>query len=295
MMHWPLAGLLLTIGLLFLSLFFLPVAIANMVKKENDRKLKVFYILAAIVMAINFIGALFKIMHWQGAGIIMMIAIPLPFIVLLPVWVFSNRAVNEINWKNVLAVMFFFAYFAAISSILALRVSFRVVEDFSSLSEMIESKTEALKEAYESDHENKAGMNPVHQEAEELYKKISEIRQMIQQQVNESTPESQKTVLYSDVKPSIDLQYLTALKTEVIQFKSVVQKQYGSDSRISRYMEEAFSLYSDPSDAVSWEELWINSNIIASAMENLNMLEYRVRLVELELNNPEINDRSSLK
>src|SRR5512145_1000937 len=78
MMHWPLAGIFLTIGLLFLSLFFLPVAIANMVKMENDRKLKVFYILTAIVMSFNFLGALFKIMHWVGAGTIMMIAIPLP-------------------------------------------------------------------------------------------------------------------------------------------------------------------------------------------------------------------------
>ena len=81
LMHWPLAGILLTIGLLFLSLFFLPVAIANIVKMENDRKLKIFYILTAIVMAINFIGALFKIMHWPGASTLLIIGLLTSYIV----------------------------------------------------------------------------------------------------------------------------------------------------------------------------------------------------------------------
>ncbi|HEX2920196.1 MAG TPA: hypothetical protein VHO50_03425 [Bacteroidales bacterium] len=282
-MYWPFAGILLTIGLLFLSLVFLPVAIGNIVKLENDRKLKIFYIMTAIVMAINFIGALFKIMHWPGAGVIMMIAIPLPFVVLLPVWVFSNGAVNELNCKNILAVMFFFGYFAAISSILALGVSKSIVEDYSRLAGIIESKAEALKELSEPVQDNKSLLNPINQEADNLYSKINEIRQLIKQQDYQNQSANLKPAVYSDVKPIAVMQYFPALKKTIVKFKSAIKEQYGSDSCVYRYVEEAFTLYSD-NDEIPWEELWISNNIAASAIESLNLLEFRVRLIELECN-----------
>lgn len=279
LMHWPLAGILLTIGLLFLSLFFLPVAIANIVKMENDRKLKIFYILTAIVMAINFIGALFKIMHWPAAGIIMMIAIPLPFVVLLPVWVFSNGAVNKINCKNILAVMFFFAYFAAISSVLALSVSKRVVDDFDTSAHIIQEKTMTLKENTALVSGYYDINNPLSHEAERLCNKIADLKSMILRGGQQEL--SSKHFIYPDVKPVIETRYLTELKTEIINFRNLVEKQYGSESRIYKYVEEAFTVYTDSADDVRWEDAWLNTNIIASAIESLNLMEFRVRLVVL--------------
>ncbi len=278
-MHWPGAGVLLTIGLLFLSLLFLPVAIANMVKMENDRKLKIFYILTAIVMSFNFLGALFKIMHWHGAGIIMMIAIPLPFVVLLPVWVYSNGAVNKINCKNILAVMFFFAYFAAISSVLALSVSKRVVEDFDTSALIVQEKTMTLKENTALVSGYSEINNPLSHEAERLCNKIADVKSLILKGGQQEL--SRKHFVYPDVKPVIETRYLTELKTEIMNFRNLVQKQYGSESRIYKYVEETFTVYADNADDVRWEDAWLNKNIIASAIESLNLLEFRVRLVVL--------------
>ncbi len=287
-MHWPLAGILLTIGLLFLSLIFLPVAIANMVKMENDRKLKIFYILTAIVMAINFIGALFKILHWPGAGIIMMIAIPLPFVVLLPVWVYSNGAVNKINCKNILAVMFFFAYFAAISSILALGVSKSVIKDFDTSARILQEKTMTLKENTALFSKYSDINNPVNHEAERLCNKIASVESIILKGGQQEL--SSKHAVYTDVKPVIETRYLTELKSEIINFSNLVQKQYSSDNRICKYVEETFAIYSDNANDVRWEDAWLSSNVIASAIQSLNLLEFRVRMIVLQVNTKETID-----
>jgi hypothetical protein len=47
------------------------------------------------------------------------------------------------------------------------------------------------------------------------------------------------------------------------------------------HIKERF--YSVPaSDDVLWEDAWMSDNIIASSLESLNLLEFKVRLVELE-------------
>ena len=49
-----------------------------------------------------------------------------------------------------------------------------------------------------------------------------------------------------------------------------------------RYIDDPFGIYNDASDEVLWVDAWISDNIIASALESLNLLEFKVRLVELE-------------
>jgi hypothetical protein len=66
-MHWPAASIIIVIGLVSLSIVFLPLAIGSLVKDEQVKNLRNFYIMVAVVMAFNFIGTMFKIMHWPGA------------------------------------------------------------------------------------------------------------------------------------------------------------------------------------------------------------------------------------
>jgi hypothetical protein len=251
-----------------------------MVKVEMDRKLKTFYILVAIVMAFNFIGALFKIMHWPGAGKFLMIGIPLPFVVLLPAYLLANPTEKGINYKNLLAILFFFAYFAAISSILSIRVSYNVVHSFDAFSRSIQEKSMILKEntAMISGHTDIN--NPINEEAERLCMKIAYVESIILS--GDQHKLSSKHTVYLDVRPVIETSYLTELKTEIIHFGKLVQRQYGSNSRIYRYVEETISIYTDSTEGIPWEDAWLNKNIIASAIESLNLLEFRVRLIQIE-------------
>lgn len=279
-MHWPAAGIILVIGLVSLSLVFLPLAIGNIVKAGQVKKLRNFYILVAIVMAFNFIGALFKIMHWQGAGILLMIGIPLPFVVLLPAYLLSNPVEKEINYKNLLAMMFFFAYFAAITGLLAMRISTNVVEGFVRSAIAIEDKTNVLTENTKQVSGFSDLNNPVNEEAEKICGQINEIKHRILEQKLEDPPT--KSDVFLDVKPVLEERYLTELKEGISNFRALVQKQCGANSRLYRYVEDAFAIYDDVSDDLPWEDAWMRDNIIASAIESLNLLEFRVRLVGME-------------
>jgi len=279
-MHWPAAGILIVIGLVSLSFVFLPLAIGNMVKAAQVKRLRNFYILVAIVMAFNFTGVMFKIMHWPGAGVLLMIGIPLPFVVLLPAYLLSNPADKEINFKNLLAMMFFFAYLAAITGFLAIRVSTNVVEGFVRSAINIEDKTMALKENVKLVSGFSDLSNPVNNEAEKLCSKINEVKRMVLQKKLEVPPPMPTKFL--DVRPVIEVRYLTELKTEISNFRALVQNQCGADSRMYKYIDDAFKIYDDVSDDLRWEDVWMSDNIIASAIESLNLLEFRVRLVGME-------------
>jgi hypothetical protein len=47
-------------------------------------------------------GALFKIMHWPGAGIFLMVALPFPFLVFLPVYLYvtSRLCMFSFSWPT---------------------------------------------------------------------------------------------------------------------------------------------------------------------------------------------------
>lgn len=280
LMHWPYAGTIILVGIVSLALIFLPLATASMVKAEKDKRLRNFYKLAAVVMAFNFIAALFKIMHWPGAGKFLMIAIPLPFVVLLPAYLWSNPANKEVNYKNLLAMMFFFAYFAAITSFLSIRVSYNVVDGLVRSAIHVNEKALILKENAALVTGFSDSNNPVNDEAVKLCHKINEVKKVVLQ--NDLADISSVYTTFLDKTPMIEIQYLTELNTEMNHFRILVQKQYGAESKIYKYVEETFTGYFDLSDKEGWENAWMSNHIIASAIESLNLLEFRVRLIGME-------------
>lgn len=69
--HWPMAGLLLTLGFFILCVFFLPSAYYIMHKEGKDKRLIALYVSAFIGSAGFFLGILYKIQHWPGANIML--------------------------------------------------------------------------------------------------------------------------------------------------------------------------------------------------------------------------------
>ena len=72
-MHWPGAGILITLGAMVLAFVFLPSALVVLWKETRNRK-RIFLFISAFVSGICFIaGTLFKIQHWPGAGSILLL------------------------------------------------------------------------------------------------------------------------------------------------------------------------------------------------------------------------------
>lgn len=72
--HWPLAGAMLTIGTFILALIFMPSALGVLWKETHSKK-RIFLFISAFLAGFCFIsGTLFKVQHWPGSGIILMLA-----------------------------------------------------------------------------------------------------------------------------------------------------------------------------------------------------------------------------
>ncbi len=124
--HWPGAGILITLGLGLFCTIFLPLAFYQSYK-GNGKKYKQLYIAGFVCAFITFIGAMFKIQHWPGAGWFLLVGIPLPFLYFLPVYVYHHNKSKEKSMLNFLGVMFMMVYIALFTSILALNTSFNVL------------------------------------------------------------------------------------------------------------------------------------------------------------------------
>ena len=65
--HWPGASLLLLVGTLTLSMFFIPYFFYVNLKEQTEKKSKVIAAFGLITALFLCAGALFKLMHWPGA------------------------------------------------------------------------------------------------------------------------------------------------------------------------------------------------------------------------------------
>jgi hypothetical protein len=127
--HWPGAGICLTLSILLLVFVFLPMAMINSFKAEENKKIRILYITGYIAFGFDLIAGLFKLMHWPGASILMTIGIPLPFILFLPAYLLYVRKDKNVNYNHLLTVLFFFAYFGAFTAIMALDISKNMVDE----------------------------------------------------------------------------------------------------------------------------------------------------------------------
>ncbi|MHC1707352.1 MAG: hypothetical protein AB9842_07495 [Bacteroidales bacterium] len=121
MLHWPGASIMVTLGLGIAALVFLPLALNVAYKEASDKALLWVYLTGFLCAFIDLIGAMFKINHYPGANILLMIGIPIPFILFLPVYVYNHIKRKDQQMSGLLGVMFLMTYIAVFSVLLAVR------------------------------------------------------------------------------------------------------------------------------------------------------------------------------
>lgn len=121
--HWPLAGIMIAVGMLTLVFIFLPLALINHYKSEGNRQNLLLYIVIWLTSAVIFVGMLFKIQHWPGAGYVLLLALPFPYVIFLPVFLAVTSKIKNFNIYNTVFVLLLLAVISVFSVLLALDVS----------------------------------------------------------------------------------------------------------------------------------------------------------------------------
>ena len=98
--HWPLAGVLMTLGALVLAFIFLPSALSVLWKETHNRK-RLFLVFSAFFAGMLFIfGTLFKIQHWPMAGAILTLAALSGILFFIPALALSRLSDQENKAKR---------------------------------------------------------------------------------------------------------------------------------------------------------------------------------------------------
>jgi hypothetical protein len=72
--HWPGAGFMMSLGALILTFVFMPSALGVLWKETHNRNKLVLFISAFFAVGFFIFGILFKVQHWQGAPIVLILA-----------------------------------------------------------------------------------------------------------------------------------------------------------------------------------------------------------------------------
>ena len=86
-MHWPGASILITVGIAMVVLVFLPLYFITNYREQEEKKNPVYAIVGYLTLALMLAGALFKIMHWPGAGIMIQTGLGFLIIGFIPLYV----------------------------------------------------------------------------------------------------------------------------------------------------------------------------------------------------------------
>jgi len=86
-MHWPGAGIMITVGMVLIVLVFLPLYFISNHREQVEKKNPVYAIVGYLTIALLLAGATFKIQHWPGAGWLIYSSIGFILIGFIPLYV----------------------------------------------------------------------------------------------------------------------------------------------------------------------------------------------------------------
>lgn len=92
-MHWPFAGIMISLGALILITLFLPSSLTVLWKESKSGKRLFLFITAFFASALFIAGVLFKVQHWPGSSLVIAIGMFTAIILFVPALIY--RLVND--------------------------------------------------------------------------------------------------------------------------------------------------------------------------------------------------------
>ncbi len=130
MMHWPGASILITLGVFLLAVIYLPVFAMVSIRDTREKGKKVnkpLYIIGVITGFIFLTGILFKIMHWPGAGLALLVSVLIMVVFFIPFLVIHALRDKENQIQNFSILIFILAMMGVNIMVIALKVSKNVL------------------------------------------------------------------------------------------------------------------------------------------------------------------------
>jgi hypothetical protein len=200
--HWAGAGVMLVLSLFILGAIYLPVFVMVKIRDTREEGKKVnmpMYIFGLIAGIIFIAGAMFKIQHWPGAGIMVTLSGFVTVFIFIPILVIQAVKDKEHQVQNFTLLIFVLCFVAITFMMVALRVSKNVLTAFTVAAEGHIASAEIVKARNTAYLDQLAllpdGTENKSQMAEELVSKTDALNDFIEELtvdiVQRSHPENQ--------------------------------------------------------------------------------------------------------
>ncbi len=301
-MHWPGANIMILLSVFLFCFAFLPMALMNSYKAQTDGKYKMLHIVAFIVFAFCMMGVLFKVLHWPGASIFLLIGLPLPFVVFLPVYLNATKDEKKEGNKNFLGMMFGLTFLAVFSVLLALTVSKQVLSSAITKLDSNESSISFNTAINSTLNTNEA----VKKRSDELCLFIDELKcQLLVATDNSDLCSGNKmnagnelrhmSQLDNKIDPNSLMTFgennkIQELKSRLQAYNKLLSQSGKMSPELTELCNDIFNVEpiqdsrtTDPSIMISWEEREFSNMQLIFVLDGLSEIQSNIRLVESEI------------
>jgi len=217
-----------------------------------------------------------------------MIAVPFPFVIFLPVWLFVTSKIEKFEINNTIFVLFLLALHAVFTALLSLNVT----------REKIYNSLEFSKDLYSlntniGNHPSDAEKSAVDLSADEVIKQIEECRQLLFNRVGitreglndgtcndryfDSRNIGQQVLLVSDkLSPAMKLE------GSIRSFVSEIDKIPGYQD-LAKRTTDILDLNAGAAEGKTWSELMFAEDYFSWVIVNLDAIENIVRVVKMSV------------
>jgi len=144
--HWPGASIMLTLSIVTGLVLFLPTLLFVKLRQTPSRSKTRVYIILYVAILIHFAGAFFKIMHWPGASIMILLGNSILFLFAVPMYLVNVSREKEFVTGKSLFVVFASIWIIISTNLVSIKSSGNVFRNYMAIDEQLIANAAMLDE-----------------------------------------------------------------------------------------------------------------------------------------------------
>jgi hypothetical protein len=294
-LHFPGANIIFCLAIFAFSYIFLPFGLASSYESQEHKRYKWLTIVTFIIFFVLMNSALFTVMHWQGSAILTMISIPLPFILFLPVYLYSIRKDKDHSPNNLLGIMFGLTFIAVFSAFFSLTVSRSFIDNITNDTRWLENNR-----AYSTSLLPDSINNEVNQKSDEICQFIDKLKcdmlvqagnncnneKLFENYSNQGYKGADNTHMpFSVLFNSDDSKNIYALADKLSDLKNCILNEPGAPEELKTLAGKLLpdKMENTSAEKIEWAHKQFPTTHLACAINALTQIQANVKFLEAEL------------
>ncbi len=304
-MHWPGASNLLFTGWIFILFIFLPILLYVKLKEATTTKEKSIIMLGIAGLLIFELSTMFKVFHFAGAAVLMIVGSVLLISIFLPLYTYSKFKETGKITGQFIYILISAMFFMLLSILLAINVSNNVLEVYAqdesnsrSIGNYLNVKNQKLYADFNGKADSiKIKVSDINIGTKKVCSLIDSIRLALVKASDLVDKQTAEKLLLNvnQISNKADLKITNSLmigensngmayqlKQAIIKYQQTVLSVTNSNKELTKNINNILNT-SDISinqNIRTWEQIMFNENILIGTLSVLSDIKSKIRMVE---------------